>query len=54
MTVSDKAFVLLWVENCWDAIQEEIKDSDDKEDGKRGIYARGTYINQGTNKKYGG
>jgi hypothetical protein len=35
MTVSDEAFVLLSVENCWDAIQEVIKDSDDEEDGKR-------------------
>jgi hypothetical protein len=54
MTVTDEAFVLLsMMENCWDAIQKEIKEGDDKEDGKRGICARGKYTNQETNMKYG-
>jgi hypothetical protein len=52
--VSDKAFVLLLDEKCWDAIQEEIKEHDDKDDWEKGMYAQGKYRNHGTNMNYGG
>lgn len=48
LTMLDKAFVLLLVEECWVAIQEEIKVYDDKDDGKQGVCARGKYTNHGT------
>ena len=55
---SVKAFVLLSIENCWDAIQDEIQeDGEDKESGgmgKQGVYPRGKYTNHGTNSRYGG
>ena len=56
LTVSDEAFVLLSIENCWDAIQEEIQDNEDEEggNGKPGVYTRGKYTNHGTNSRYGG
>jgi hypothetical protein len=58
VTVSDEAFVLLSIENCWDAIQDEIQeDGEDEESsgmGKQGVYPRGKYTNHGTNSRYGG
>jgi hypothetical protein len=56
LTVSDEAFVLLSIENCWDAIQDQIQDDEDQEsgNGKQGVYARGKYTNHGTNSRYGG
>jgi hypothetical protein len=56
LTVSDEAFVLLSIENCWDAIQDQIQDNEDQEsgNGKQGVYARGKYTNHGTNSRYGG
>lgn len=57
LTVSDEAFVLLSIENTWDAIQKEIEDNEDEDNeghSKRSVYARGKYTNQGTNLRYGG
>jgi hypothetical protein len=42
LTISDEAFVLLSIENTWDAIQKEIEDNEDDEDeghSKRSVYA---------------
>jgi hypothetical protein len=51
LTVSDEAFVLLSIENTWEAIQQEIAaDSDDEEEGpKRSLYGKGKYTHSGTN-----
>jgi hypothetical protein len=40
LTVLDEAFVLLAIENSWDAIQKEMEEKDDEEeeDGKHGTY----------------
>jgi hypothetical protein len=55
LTVSDEAYILLSIENSWDAIKEEIDNNDEPEaGGKRGTYAHGKYTNQGTNLRYGG
>jgi hypothetical protein len=49
--VSNKAFVLISIKNGWDAIQKEIEDNEDEEEGhsKRSVHARGKYTNHGTN-----
>jgi hypothetical protein len=44
--VSDRAFVWLLVEKCWDATQEDMKERD-KVEGKRGMHAQGKYTNSG-------
>jgi hypothetical protein len=52
--VLGKAFVLILVENCCDAIQEfkNKKENDDTEEGqKRGTYAQGKYKNHGIKKE---
>jgi hypothetical protein len=54
LTVSDEAFVLLSIENGWDAIQKDIDDNEDEGHTKRNVYARGKYTNHGTNLRYGG
>ena len=57
LTISDEAFVLLSIENCWDAIQEDMEENDDADgetNEKHGAYGQGKYTNQGMNLKYGG
>ena len=56
LTVSDEAFVLLSIENCWDAIQDQIQEDEDQEsgNGRQGVYARGKCTNHGMNSRYGG
>jgi hypothetical protein len=51
--VSDEAFVLLSIENCWEAIQLELEEND--EDGNTStVYTRGKFTSSGTNVKFGG
>jgi hypothetical protein len=51
--VSDEAFVLLSIENCWEAIQLELEEND--EDGNTStVYTRGKFTSSGTNAKFGG
>jgi hypothetical protein len=52
--VSDEAYVLLSIENSWDAIMEEIEDNGEPEVGKHGTHTQCKYKNQGTNLRYGG
>jgi hypothetical protein len=56
LTVLDEAFVLRFIENCWDAIQDQIQEDEGQEsgNGKQDVYARGKYTNHGTNSRYGG
>jgi hypothetical protein len=55
LTVSDEAFVLLSIENTWDAIQQEIADTADQEEGSnKSLYGKGKYTHSGTNIKFGG
>jgi hypothetical protein len=53
LTVSDEAFVLLSIENCWEAIHLELEENDEDGNGNK-VYSRGKYTSNGTNVKFGG
>jgi hypothetical protein len=55
LTVSDEAFVLLSIENAWEAIKDEMEDEKEEGAGRtKNKHCRGKYTNHGMNMKYAG